>query len=365
MEETKQSPYNKKRKIMALAVFGLATIIGIIAVYAYIQYKSVHITTDDAYVEGRVHTVASKVEGTVKSVHVRDNQFVKKGDILVEVDDADYDVRVKEAEAVLNADRSRLKEIQSGVNVAKKQLLELRFRIESARANLELQNANLKQAEADIKRAENLLKKEALSKERYEKTKTGYDVAVAQVKAAKEQLKQAESSLETQDAIIKQAETALQSQGSLVKQKEAILRRAELNRGYTKIYAPSEGHITKKSVEEGNQIRDGQPLLAVLPLNDIWVVANYKETQLEKIKQGQKVEIVVDTYPKKVFRGKVESIMAGTGSAFSLFPPENATGNYVKVVQRIPVKIILDKDTDSEHVLRLGMSVVPTVIVEK
>jgi membrane fusion protein (multidrug efflux system) len=142
------------------------------------------------------------------------------------------------------------------------------------------------------------------------------------------------------------------------------LHAAELNHGYTKIYAPSGGYVTKKSAETGNHVEDGQPLMAVVSLDDIWVTANYKETQLEKVKQGQKVVMKVDTFPGRKFKGKIESIMSGTGAVFSLFPPENATGNYVKVVQRIPVKIVLDKDADREHVLRIGMSVVPTILIE-
>ena len=146
--------------------------------------------------------------------------------------------------------------------------------------------------------------------------------------------------------------------------KDAKLKTAELNRSYPKIYAPSDGYITKRSAEVGNQIQTGQPLMAIVPLEDIWVTANYKETQLKKVKPGQKVQLSVDTYPGRIFRGRIDSIMAGTGAVFSLFPPENATGNYVKVVQRIPVKIVLDKGTDPEHILRVGMSVVPTILVE-
>jgi membrane fusion protein (multidrug efflux system) len=355
---------NSNRKVIALTVSSAIAVVGIIIIYFYITYKKTHITTDDAFVEGRIHVIASKIPGTVKVIHVEDNQYVEKGDLLVEIDEIDYEVKVREAESALNAERSKFTEILTRIDVAHKQLSELQFRVDSARANLELQKANLDQAGRDIKRAENLFKNEVISKEQLEKTTTRFDVNSAQVRAAKEQLKQAEASLETQKAIIKQEEVALQSQGSLVKQKEALLKTAELNRSYTKIYAPSNGHITKKSVETGNQIQPGQPLIALVPLNDIWVVANYKETQLEKVKPGQRVRIKVDTYPGKVFEGKVESIMAGTGAAFSLFPPENATGNYVKVVQRIPVKIILDKTTNPDHVLRVGMSVVPTILVK-
>ena len=143
-----------------------------------------------------------------------------------------------------------------------------------------------------------------------------------------------------------------------------MLAQAELNRSYTKIVAPADGYVTKKSVEAGNQVSVGMPLLAVVPLDDIWIVANYKETQLKRVKKGQRVTIKADMNSDRSFRGVVDSIMAGTGTAFSLFPPENATGNYVKVVQRIPVKITLDKESNRDHGLRVGMSVVPTIIIE-
>jgi len=177
-------------------------------------------------------------------------------------------------------------------------------------------------------------------------------------------MKQAEASLEAQKASLKQLEASKSAQVFSVSEKQAFLMAEELNYSYTKIYSPSDGYITKKSVEMGNQIQAGQPLAAVVSLGDVWIVANYKETQIKKIKPGQKVKIKVDSYPEIVLNGKVDSIMAGAGSTFSLFPPENATGNYVKVVQRIPVKIVLEKNTDINNILLVGMSVVPTVIVE-
>ena len=365
MDETKVNGNNHGRKKIAIGVFIVIGLIGVISVLLYVNYKRTHITTDDAFVEGRIHTISSKVPGTVKNVLVADNQFVKKGDLLVEIDESDYAVLVSEAGSGLHAEQSRLAEFSARAEVAKKQLSELQYRVNAARANLELQEANLRQAETDIKRAENLFKKEAISKERYEKTKTGYEVAVAQVKAAGDQLKQAEASLATQQAVIRQAEASLKAQASSISQKEAVLDSAELKKGYTKLYAPADGYITKKSVETGNHIQAGQPVMAIVPLDDIWVVANYKETQLEKVKLGQKVKIKPDSYPNRVFEGRVDSIMAGTGAVFSLFPAENATGNFVKVVQRIPVKITLEKSTDKEHALRVGMSVVPTIVVEK
>ncbi len=363
MDEVKQNG-NHRRKVFAGIVFAVIAVIGIIGIILYIGYKSTHISTDDAFVEGYIHTIASKVPGTVKAVLVDDNQHVKAGDPLVEIDQTDYDVTVKEASSALNVEKAKSVEAATRIEAAKRRLSELQYGLRAAKANLEVKEANLRQAELDIKRAENLYRNETIPKERYDRTKTGYDVNVAEVKAAKDQVKQTEAAIRTQEAVIRQDQSAAQSQTSRVEQKEASLRAAELNKGYTKVYAPVEGYVTKKSVEVGNQIQTGQPLMAVVPLSDVWVVANYKETQLDKVKPGQKVEMSVDSYPGKVFRGKVDSIMAGSGAAFSLFPPENATGNYVKVVQRIPVKIVLDKGTDPDRLLRVGMSVVPTILLK-
>jgi membrane fusion protein, multidrug efflux system len=349
---------------VVFVLFPIMIIIGALTLYFYRGYKATHLSTDDAFVDGRIHLIASRVPGTVKVIHVKDNQFVKKNDLLLEIDPSDYEVRVKEAQAGLETERAKLSEIRDKVDTVRKQLSEAIASLEAARATLELQEANLRQAEIDFKRVDSLLKKEVMTREQFDKAKTNYDVGVAQVKAAKERMKQLEASLETQKAVIKQTETSLVPQQAQIQQKDAILKGAELNKSYTKIYAPSDGYAAKRTVEIGNQIQPGQSLMAVVPLDDIWITANYKETQLQGVKPGQRVKIKVDTYPGKVFYGRVDSVMAGTGVVFSLFPPENATGNYVKIVQRIPVKIILDKDTDPAHILRIGMSVVPTILVE-
>jgi membrane fusion protein (multidrug efflux system) len=364
MEEKIEKQNHSRKRIAAFIILPLLMAIGAGILYFYLQYKKTHISTDDAFVDGRVHAIASKIPGTVKAIHVKDNQFVKKGNLILEMDPMDYEVKVKETQAGLETEKAKLSEIRDRVDTVKKQLREIIASLEQARANFELQEANLQQAEIDLKRAEYLLKKEVIPRESYDKTKTNYDVAVAQVKAARERIKQLEASLETQRAVIKQTESSLIPQHAQIQQKDAISKGAELNKSYTKIYTPSDGYIAKRSVEIGNQIQPGQSLMAVVPLDDIWITANYKETQLERVKPGQKVKINVDTYPSKVFHGKVDSVMAGTGAVFSLFPPENATGSYVKIVQRIPVKIVLDQGTDPAHILRIGMSVVPTILVE-
>lgn len=335
-EEKKENGTNNKKKKIAVAAFAILLVAGAVALFFYLDYKATHITTDDAFVDGRIYVVAPKIAGTVKAVHVGDNQVVRKGDILVEIAPEDYDARLNEALSSVNAEKSKLTEYQA--------------KVKAARAQLELQEANLRQAGIDIRRAEALYGKGAVSKERFEKTKTGYDVTMAEVKASQEQMRQTESTVA--------------SQASAIKAREARLKTEELNVGYTRIGAPADGRVTKKNVEKGNQVQPGQPLMAVVSLDDVWVVANFKETQLERIRPGQMVQIKVDTYSGKTYQGKVDSIMAGTGSAFSLFPPENATGNYVKVVQRVPVKIVFD-DKETSHVLRVGMSAVPTVIIGK
>ncbi|MGZ3594479.1 MAG: HlyD family secretion protein [Syntrophales bacterium] len=354
---------NRKRFVLFLVLVLL--VVCVAGVFYYREYRTRYVTTDDAFVTGRIHVIASKVPGTVKAVYVEDNQFVNKDDVLLEIDDRDYDVRVREAESARNAEHAKLEEISTKVDVTKKQLLELQFSVKSAQANLKLQEANLTQADLDFKRAQKLRAKEVVPEERLEKAKTNFDVAAAQVEASREHLKQVEAALETQKALIQQTESALKSQNSVVKQREETRKAEDLKKSYTKIYAPSTGYITRKSVETGNQIQSGQPLMAVVPLDDIWVVANYKETQIENVKPGQKAKIRVDTYPDRDFEGTVQSIMAGTGSIFSLFPPENATGNYVKVVQRVPIKIVLKEGTDPNHILRVGMSVEPTIITKE
>jgi membrane fusion protein (multidrug efflux system) len=329
-----QSTVNNNKKRKAFLIVGAFVLLGLIGGWFYSNYRKTHVSTDDAFIDGNIHTISAKISGTVKQIYVKDNQPVKQGDLLLEIDPKDYSVKYREASSVVNAEKAKLAEAET--------------KIAAAQANLELQRANLKLAELEKTRSENLFQKEAVPRDRYDRAMTGYEVAVAQVKAAEEQLRAAESRKLTQ--------------ASTIRQKEASAALADLNYQYTKIYAPADGYITKKAAQIGNQIQAGQPLMAVVALDDIWVTANYKETQMGDIRPGQIVKIRVDSFPGKVFTGKVDSIMAGTGVTFSLFPPENATGNYVKVVQRIPVKIVLDQGEDKDHVLRVGMSAEPTVI---
>jgi membrane fusion protein (multidrug efflux system) len=362
----------------ALGIFFVASVTTVVSGAFYWWWRQTHIATDDAFVEGRIHPVAARIQGTVAEVLVDDNQPVKKGQPLVRIDLEPYAVRVSAAasalsaaSADLNASRSDTKAAREDLAAAGAQLVQMRAAVEAARAKVALAEARLAQADRDAERARNLFERHSISRERNEKAQTEGLVAKAQGDVAREELRLAEAALPAQDALIAQRmavlgqrEARIGQRGADLRQKESTLAEAKLYQGYTEVVAPADGYITRKNVEAGQVVSPGQLLLAVASLSDVWVVANYKETQIEKIRPGLKAKVRVDTFPGKEFKGKVESIMAGTGSAFSLFPPENATGNYVKVVQRVPVKIVLEKGEDPDHLLRIGMSVEPTVLIQ-
>ena len=327
----------KKRRAGIIIVLLLVTGT-VIGVSWWVKSKT-HITTDNAFVEARIHSISAKIPGTVIRVLVKENQPVKKGDLLVEIDSADYRVQEKNVAAELETARN-----DTSGDYAN---------IEAAKAAVEFAQAKLNQAELDLKRGKALYAKEVIPKVQLDRLETALKVADSQFKAIVGNLRK------------DLAKLGLSGQGgkdARIKQKQAKLEEAELHLSYTRIYAPTDGYITRKSVEPGNNLQPGQPLMALVALDDSWITANYKESQLTYVKPGLKVDFEVDAYPGQKFRGSVESIMAGTGAAFSLLPPENATGNYVKVVQRIPVRIAIDKTSDPDHRLRVGMSVVPSII---
>lgn len=394
------------RKRAALAAFLAVTVAVVVAGAAYWRYKQTHIDTDDAYVEGRIHVVSPRIPGTVVSVLVEDNQPVKRGDLLLRIDPEPLDLResgartgidiasaeaeaaradVAAADADRNAARRDVDAARRDLDAAKSQLAQARTAIDGAKARVALAAAQLAQASRDADRAKALFDRGAVSRERHEKAQTALEVARAQETLAKEELRFAEAAVPTWQALAAQRESmiaqkearALQADAEIARkrarvaqqeagiaQRRAVLDEARLNRRYADIVSPADGFVTRRSVEAGQVVAPGQSLLAVTALDNLWIVANYKETQVGKIRPGQRVTVVPDSHRGTRFSGKVDSIMAGTGSAFSLFPPENATGNYVKVVQRVPVKIVLDPGEDPGRLLRVGMSVVPTVLVK-
>ena len=365
----------------------------------YWLYTHGKVETDDAFVDGHSHTVTPRVAGYVASVAVEDNQHVKKGDLLVEFDPTDLAVALAQARADLASAQAQLAALELGAPL---EVSQTTSRVASAQAQLESQQrslaqvrkqedvareevahakAQLDQSELDLSRYKALGAKSVIAQADLDNVRTRQKTARADTLAAQAKLAglghQREALLAEMDRLraeIRLAQTGLDN--AVIKEKQALaqralvtlaeqrVRQAELNLSYTRIVAPAEGRVTKKRVEAGLMAAAGQPLMAVVPLDtaEVWVTANYKETQLHGVKPGQRAEVTVDAYPGRTFTGKVDSIMAGTGAAFSLFPPENATGNYVKVVQRVPVKIVFDPGQSIPE-LRLGMSVVPVIFV--
>ncbi len=338
-EDSPPSPKNGNGRKRAGFIL-LCLLVGgaIVGAWLWINSKT-HVATDNAFIESHVFSISARVPGTVAKVLVIDNQPVKKGDLLVELDPNDYRVRMQNAAAQLDVARNETRS-----NYAQ---------VDAARAAFNSDKAKLEQANLDLERGRALYKKEVIPKEQLDRLETARRVAAAKLVETEGSVRRAMAILGLNGAGGKDAEIA---------RKKAELEESRLNLSYTRIFAPADGYITRKSVEPGNNIQAGQPMMALVALNDVWITANYKERQLSNVAPGQKVDFTVDTYPGRHFSGVVDSIMAGTGAAFSLLPPENATGNYVKVVQRIPVKIVINKDSDPQHLLRVGMSVVPTIL---
>jgi len=398
-------------KVRRLAIVGGVVVVAVVA--ALFLYYHNRETTDDAQVDGHITPIASKIYGRVAQVMVNDNQPVKAGQVLVKIDPRDYQASLDQAKAQLalaesdaqsaGVDVPRTREnTASGTSSADAQLAGAAADLETAQvtyeqartsdlayaqANIDKSRANALLAQADLARYKPLLDKGEISQQQYDAAKANADATASALKADQEKLAQAQRSVDiaksqlvSAGARVDQAKAgvsaahadvrqvsmrASDAQGKIAKVQEAraVLQAAELNLSYTDIVAPVDGVVTHKQVEPGQIVQQGQGLLVVVPLQDVWVTANFKETQLRKMRAGQKAEVHVDTYGK-TFPGHVDSIAGATGAVLSLLPPENATGNYVKVVQRIPVKIVLDPIPPDKAVLRPGMNVDATVVTE-
>jgi membrane fusion protein (multidrug efflux system) len=335
------------RRVLAIFVFAvIIVVVGIHAAPKLLYYFS-HESTDNAYVTGTVVPISAEVKGRVVKVYVDDNQLVEAGSPLLEIYREDYADVVRQREqnyATLTAQKA---EIEASINEKKKSL-------EQARANLDAAIADEQLAKRDFERSSTLLKDGVLPQSQFDQVDAQLKVAKTRVEAARAAVAQVEASIET-------LTSGLKTQSSMIKEAEVSLNLAKLDLQRTTVLAPISGRVAQKNVDAGKYAQVGQPLLALVDESDVWIVANYKETQIEKMRVGQPVDITVDAYPGVVFKGKVESFQPGTGSIFSLLPPDNATGNFVKVVQRLPVKIVFDKPYDPGHPLWPGLSVVPHV----
>jgi membrane fusion protein (multidrug efflux system) len=346
-EITPPPPRSKKSRLKLF--FGVAVLIVVVAViFYYLRCVAPYESTDDAFIDGYVTLISPRVPGQVARLAVTDNQEVKAGDVLVEFDPRDYETSLSQAKADLAAADSQANQARAQVKVSEAKVAQAQAAVTAAEA--EAQRAN-----DDLKRYENV-ESRAVSK-------SAIDLAEAQARSANANLVAAYSQTNATEAEVVLSEAGVATATAAVQQAEAKLQQAELNLSYTKIIAPMDGRVTARTVQLGHYIQPGQALLALVP-KDVWVTANFKETQLTYMKAGQSVELSVDAYPNKKFKGKVDSLQAGTGARFSLLPPENAVGNYIKVVQRVPVKIIFDEELPTNLDIAPGMSVVPTVKIK-
>jgi membrane fusion protein (multidrug efflux system) len=434
---TVKKPLYKRPAVFVVA--SLILVIGAIIGMRYWLYARSHESTDDAFIDGHIIQISPKASGYVAKVYVNDNQQVKAGDLIVELDARDYQTRLQQAKAALEAGlakqnearttvlltrattsanmqqasgtvqrmRSGVESSRAGASSSQSRASQAASAISTAQANLaqaraqvEAARAEMTRANADVERYQALFDKDEASKQQLDQAVAAARTAKAQLDAARQKVvaneaqvyearsaqaaasedarkaqaqiggaqagvsealgRLAEANTAPQQVAVSQAQA--ETAGATTEQLRAQVEQAELELSYTKIYATEAGRVTRKSVEEGALVQIGQPLLSIVPGN-VWVTANFKESQIGRMVPGQPVDISVDAYSDKVFKGHIDSIQAGTGAQFSLIPPENATGNYVKVVQRLPVKIVFDEPPDPKHLLAPGMSVVPEVAV--
>jgi membrane fusion protein, multidrug efflux system len=399
----------KSNKVLGRIIILIVLLVLVSGGYMFWLHLSKFESTDDAQVDGQVYAISSRVSGHAIDVKVDDEQEVKAGDVLVVLDPKDYEVAVAKARADLadavatyqsnnsdipitsintkstltTANSARL-DASAGVSVTERQMGAARARLGTAQANVRVAQANFTKATQDVDRYKQLVSKDEISKQQYDQAVAAMEAARATLDAQNAMVNEATQNIQVSEKNVEQARTRVEqadaqiqaaltgpdqvkvtqakalSAAAKVDQQRALLDQAELNLKYTTIVAPIDGIVGKKNVAIGQNISPGQELMAVVPLDNLWITANFKETQLQKMRVGQTVKIKADAYDRE-YTGKILRMSGASGARFSLLPPENATGNYVKVVQRIPVRIALDPGQNNDHLLRQGMSVTPTV----
>jgi membrane fusion protein (multidrug efflux system) len=391
-------------------IFVGAVVVAILGLGGWLWATAGRETTDDAQVDAHVTPIAARVGGTVLKVSVTENQEVEAGTVLVEIDRRDFELELErrraelaDAEAAAMAARagvpitsttatSQVSSARGGIEQADASVREAEQAIDAAKARLVTAQARLREAQStasrtarDVERFKPLLAKDEISQQQFDAAAAAADAASAGLDSTRAQITEAELAVRVAESRLTQARVARQTAAAglataetapsqiaaskaradaadaRVRQAQAVVQQAELNIEYATVKAATKGVVSKKSIEPGQIVQPGQPLMALIPLERVWITANFKETQLEHMRVGQRVTIEVDAYGGREFTGRIESVAPATGARFSLLPPDNATGNFVKVVQRVPVRITLDAGQDPEHLLRPGMSVEPTV----
>ena len=328
----------------------------------YLVDSFTHESTDDAFLDATAVSVAPRVAGQIKRLAVTDNQQVKAGDLLAEIDPRDFEVALAQKRTARAAADANVKLLLSSIEMLSTQVGTAEATAKQSEAQAEANQATADRADADLKRARELIQGKIISPQEFDTAKAAAAAADATLNAGREKAASDRSKISETRAELDAGRRAWERALAQSDQASVDVQQADLNLSYTRITAPQDGRVTERSVEQGNYVQVGQRLL-VLVAGDVYVVANFKETQLKTIRPGQHVRISVDSVGGREFSGRVDSIQASSGAAFSLLPPENAVGNYVKVVQRVPVKILFDKPVEAAHVLGPGMSVVPSVRV--
>ena len=342
-------PPARRKKYNKIIGGGIAAVVVlVVAIVYYVLYIAPYESTDDAFIDGYVTLISPRVSGPVVRLLVTDNQQVNAGDVLVEIDPRDYQASLALAQANLAAAKSQSDSAQAQLEVSQSRVIQAQAAVTAAEAQNE-------RAAADLKRFESV-ESRAVSK-------TDYDQVTAEARSAAADLESAHSQVKAAQAGVDLSKAGVETAQAAVQQAQARLDQAQLDLSYTQIVAPFDGRITARSVQLGNYLSPGQAMFALVP-KQVWVTANFKETQLTYMRPGQPVEVHVDAYPAHNFKAKVDSLQAGTGARFSLLPPENAVGNYVKVVQRVPVKIVFDEELPTNLDIAPGMSVEPKVKVK-
>jgi membrane fusion protein (multidrug efflux system) len=341
---------------------GLVLVLAVVGLYFFAQSMSYE-STDDAFIDGHITNVAPKIAGRIDKVFINDNQLVKKGDPIVEIDPRDYDAQLRQKQAALESTKAQAAAAQAGVDQQIARVKSLQATLDQDKADQRSSEAQADQTGDNLRRQQDLYDHHVVSIQDLTNARDSNRSAEANVDSAKMKVLSAEAEIAAGQAEVRTFAALLQYVLAQELENEANVETAQLNDSYTKVFAPESGRVTRKSVELGDYVQVGQNLLALIPSN-IWVTANFKENQLRLMRPGQPVEIKVDALGGKTFKGHVDSIQMGSGAAFSLLPPENATGNYVKVVQRVPVKILFDSIPDAGLPLGPGESVLPTVKVQ-
>lgn len=355
-EEPQPAPAATRKQKRPLLIAGLLVLaaLGGGGAWLYLSSRGI-VSTDDAFTDGRAIAISPQIAGQVVALEVGDNQFVRKGDPLIRIDPRRYEQDVASAQGALDVARAQLESLRLGVEIARKNFPAM---LDQAKAQLISAQAAQARAEADYQRQKSL-PKQATTQQEVDAATAALRQAQAQTLLAQAQVAEAEPAPQR----IGQADADVGRLKGQVEQAQAQLDQAKLNLEWTVVRAPQDGWITKRNIETGAYVVPGQSIFSIVS-PDVWVTANFKETQLARIRKGQEVEIEVDAYPQLKLKGRVDSVQLGSGSKFTAFPPENATGNFVKIVQRVPVKIAIESGLDPDLPLPLGVSVTPRVRVE-